>query len=104
MFTGAWRRRQKPRRRVEARAASFDHQILRPSKSVDGEAFRAARVPRRRSGFDEFEAARERLSEANCGAWLAFGWPDFWVFLAGCRGACLCGLFLQVKARFAQIC
>ena len=69
MFTGAWRRRQKPRRRVEARAASFDHQILRPSKSVDGEAFRAARVPRRRSGFDESEAARERLSEANCGAW-----------------------------------
>ena len=39
------------------------------SKSVDGEAFRAARVPRRRSGFDESEAARERLSEANGGAW-----------------------------------
>ena len=69
MFTGVWRRRQKPRRRVKARAAYFDHQILRPSKSVDGEAFRAARVPRRRSGFDESEAARERLSEANCGAW-----------------------------------
>ena len=54
---------------MEARAAYFDHQILRPSKSVDGEAFRATRVPRRRSGFDESEAARERLSEANCSAW-----------------------------------
>ena len=72
MFTGAWRRTQKPRRRVEARATSFDHQILGPSKSVDEEAFRVARVPRRQSGFDESEAARERLSEANCGAWLAF--------------------------------
>ena len=40
---------------------------------------------------------------ARGGAWLAFGWPDFWVFLAGCRGACLCGLFLQVKARFPSL-
>ena len=28
LFTGAWRRRQKPRRRVEARAASFDVCII----------------------------------------------------------------------------
>ena len=40
---------------------------------------------------------------ARGSAWLAFGWPDFWVFLAGCRGACLCGLFLQVKARFPSL-
>ena len=73
MFTDAWRRSQKPRRRVEERAASFDHQIFRPSKSVDEEAFRAARVPRRRSGFDESEATREGLSEANCGAWRVIG-------------------------------
>ena len=39
-----------------------------------------------------------KLTAARGGAWLAFGWPDFWVFLAGGRGACLCGLFLQVKA------
>ena len=76
MFTGAWRRRQKPRRRVEARAASFDHQILRPSKSVDGEAFRAARVPIRRS---EVRNLRQRvrdfskLSAVRGGAWLDFG-------------------------------
>ena len=44
MFTGAWRRSQKPRWRVEARAAAFDHQILRPSKSVDEEAIMATRV------------------------------------------------------------
>ena len=41
---GAWRRNQKPRWRVEACAAAFDHQILRPSKSVDEEAVMAARV------------------------------------------------------------
>ena len=29
---------------MEARAAVFDHQILRPSKSVDEEAVMAARV------------------------------------------------------------
>ena len=28
-----------------------------------------ARVPRRRSGSEESEAARERLSEANSGVW-----------------------------------
>ena len=36
---------------------------------MDVEAFRAARVSRRRSGSEESEAARERLSETNCGAW-----------------------------------
>ena len=56
-----------------ARATSYDHQILRPSRSVDEKAVWAARVPRRRSGSEESEAARERLSEANCGVWLAFG-------------------------------
>ena len=44
VFTGAWRRSQKPRWRMEARAAAFDHQILRPSKSVDEEVVMAARV------------------------------------------------------------
>ena len=44
VFTGAWRRRQKSRWRVEARATSVDHQILRPSKSVDEETVMAARV------------------------------------------------------------
>ena len=44
MFTGAWRRSQRPKWRVEARAAAFDHQILRPSKSVDEEAVMAACV------------------------------------------------------------
>ena len=52
-----------------ARATSYDHQIFRPSRSVDEKAVWAARVPRRLSGSEESEAARERLSEANCGAW-----------------------------------
>ena len=44
MFTGAWRSSQKPRWRVVARARSYDHQILRPSRSVDDKAVLAARV------------------------------------------------------------
>ena len=60
---------QKPRWRVVARATSYDHQILMPSRSVDEKAMWAARVPRRRSGSEKSEAARERLSEATCGAW-----------------------------------
>ena len=44
MFTGAWRRSQKPRWRVVACATSYDHQILRISKSVDDKAVLAARV------------------------------------------------------------
>ena len=61
---------------MEARATSYDHQILRASRSVDVEAFRAACVPRRRS---EVRNLRQRvwdfpkLSAARGGAWLAFG-------------------------------
>ena len=56
-----------------AHATSYDHQILRPSRSVDDKAVWAARGPRRRSGSEESEAARGRFSGANYGAWLAFG-------------------------------
>ena len=76
MFTGAWRRSQKPRWRMEARATAIDHQILRPSRSVDEEAVMAAHVHehdlevrnlrRRVVDFPELTAARG-------GAWLAFG-------------------------------
>ena len=38
MFTGAWRRSQKSRRRVWERVTSYDYQILRPSRSVDDKA------------------------------------------------------------------
>ena len=54
---------------MEARATSYDHQILSRSRSVDDKAVWAARGLRRRSGSEESEAARERLSEAICGAW-----------------------------------
>ena len=67
--TGVWRRCQKPRWRVEARTTSYDHQILRLSRSVDSKAAWAAHGPRRRSGSEEFEAARGRFSRANCGPW-----------------------------------
>ena len=76
MFTGAWRRSQKPRWRMEARATAVDHQILRPSRSVDEEAVMAAYVHehdlevrnlrRRVVNFPELTATRG-------GAWLAFG-------------------------------
>ena len=75
--TGAWRRCQRPRWRMEARETLYDHQILKPSRSVDDKAVWAARVPRRRSGSEESEAARGRFVGANDGAWIAFGWPDF---------------------------
>ena len=52
-----------------ARATSYDHQILRPSRSMDDKAIWAARGPRRRSGSEESEAAHGRFSGANCGAW-----------------------------------
>ena len=66
---GAWRRCQKPKWRVKARATSYDHQILRPSRSVDDKAIWAARGPRRQSRSEESEAARGRFFVANCGAW-----------------------------------
>ena len=65
---------------------------------MDVEAFKVARVPRRRYGSEESETVRERLFEAICGAWLAFGWPDFWVFIEGGLGACLWDGFRQAKA------
>ena len=76
MFTGAWRRSQKPRWRMEARATAVDHQILRPSRSVDEEAVMVAHVHEhnlevrnlRRHVVDFPE-----LTAARGGAWLAFG-------------------------------
>ena len=76
MFTGAWRRIHKPRWRVEARAIVVDHQILRPSRSVDEEVVMAACVHEhdlevrnlRRHVVDFLE-----LTAARGGAWLAFG-------------------------------
>ena len=54
---------------MKARVRSDVGWSLKFCKSVDEEAVRAARVPRRRSGSEESEAARGRFSEANCGAW-----------------------------------
>ena len=69
-----------------ARATSYDHQILRSSRSVDDKAVWAAHGPRRRSGSEESEAARERLSRANSGAWRRMA--SFWLsgFLGFPRG------------------
>ena len=54
---------------MEARATSYDHQILRRSRLVDDKAVWAARGPRGRTGSEESEAERERISEAIGGAW-----------------------------------
>ena len=59
-----------------ARATSYDHQILRPSRLVNDKAVWAARVPRKRSGSEESEAARGNfpgLTAARVGASIAFG-------------------------------
>ena len=76
MFTGAWRRSQKPRWRVEARAIAVDHQILKPSRSEDEEAVMAACVHEH-----DLEVRYLRwpvvdfleLIAARGGVWLAFG-------------------------------
>ena len=39
-----------------------------------------------------------KLTAARGGAWLAFGCPNFWVFLAGGLGARLLDRFQQAKA------
>ena len=54
---------------MEARATTYDHQILRPSRSVDDKAVLAARGPRRRSGSEESEVARVRVPGAVVRAW-----------------------------------
>ena len=58
---------------MRARVRSDEGRNLRFCKSVDKEAIRAVRVPRRRSGSEESEVACGRLSEANCGAWGSMG-------------------------------
>ena len=65
---------------------SYDHQILRSSRSVDDKAVWAARGPRRRSGSEESEATHERLSGANSGMWRRVA--SFWLsgFLGFPRG------------------
>ena len=69
---GAWQERAcsparggevRPKWRVEARVTAVDHQILRPSRSVDEEAVMAARVPRRRSESHESDAVRGNFPE-----------------------------------------
>ena len=83
---------------MRARVRSNEGQILRPGRSVDEEAVTAACVPRRRSGSEESEVVRGRFSEANCGVWVDFGRPDFWVFLVGGLGARLWCWFRQAKS------
>ena len=76
MFTDTWRRNQKPRWRVEARATAVDHQIVRPSRSVDEEAVMAARVYGHDLEVRESEAARGIFPEttvARGGTWHGFG-------------------------------
>ena len=51
--------------RMRARVSLDEGQNLRFCRSVDEEAVRAARVPRRQSGSEESKAARGRLFEDN---------------------------------------
>ena len=54
---------------MEARATSYDHQILRPSRSVDDKAFLAARVTEILVRSREFASARGRVPRAVLRAW-----------------------------------
>ena len=101
--TGTWRRCRKPRWRVRRHmttrfSSEVDWWTTRPSgRRVDQEDDLEMRNLRRR--VRDFP----KLSTARGGAWLAFGWPDFWVFLAEGLGARLWDRFWQAKAWCAQI-
>ena len=76
MFTGAWRRRQKPRRCVEARATTFESHISSVGRSVVGEAVMVARVHENdlevrnlRRGMGDFL----ETTVVHGGAWHGFG-------------------------------
>ena len=104
--TGAWRRCQKSWRRVRARVRSYEGWSLRFRRSVVEEAVMAARVQEHNLKVRHLRRRMRdspELTVARVGAWLAFGWPDFWVFLAGGLGACLWVRFRQEKAWCAQI-
>ena len=72
---GSWRRNQKPRWRVEEHAKAVDHQILKPSRSVDEEAVMATRVHEHDLKVRNLRRRVVDFSEltAVCGGvWLAF--------------------------------
>ena len=64
-FIDAWRRSQKIGRHMEARVCSDEGRNLRFYRSVDEEAVRAARMPRRRFGSPESMSVCGRFSGDN---------------------------------------
>ena len=56
--------RQIPRLRVWERVTSYDHQILKPSRSVDDKAVLVAHVTEIQAGSREFATARVRVPGA----------------------------------------
>ena len=63
-------------------------------------AYGVARVTNQWAAKEEVVEARVEVPEipaARGGAWQGFGWPDFWVFVAGGCGTRLWGWFLQAK-------
>ena len=65
MFTGAWRRRQIPKRCVLAHVALYDYQILKSSGSRDNKAVLAARVTDILARSREFVVACVRVPGAT---------------------------------------
>ena len=56
--------RQIPRLRMWERVTSYDHQILKPSRSMDDKIVLAARVTEIQAGSQESAAARVRVPGA----------------------------------------
>ena len=91
---------------MEACATSYDHQILRPSRSVDDKAVLAVRVTAILPGSRESAAARVRVQEplfARGGACNCRWRSGSWVLVAICRGSGLSSWFHQEKACCAHI-
>ena len=87
MFTGAWRRSQKSRWHVEARATSVESHISSVGRSVVEEAVMATRVHKHDLEVRESEAARGCFPGTTEAHGTASGDRFFGVFLRGCLGA-----------------
>ena len=77
-----------------AHAASYDYQILTPSRSVDNKAVWAARGSRRRFGSEESEAVRGIFPKTTEARGTSSGDRISWFFLRETEEhACVVGFF-----------
>ena len=89
---------------MEARATSYDHQILRPSRSGDDKAILAARMAEIRAGSQESSAARVIVPGAVVHAWWRVRLPLEVGFLGFGRGMSWSASVLLVSSGKGLMC